>query len=357
MEESGVEALKAPKDASLKSRPKMEDIARRVGVHVSTVSRALAGSPLVQEETRKRIAEAVAEVGYVVNHGARGLRLQRTGQVLIMVPNIASAFFPEVVLGIEETLQAESCGVLIGNTSNDPEREDALARQLLNGAVDGMLLLTGRKPGVLQSVADADDRIVAISRPVPKTRIVCVGIDHGKAAQEATAYLIARGHRRVAHIAGPADSPVSQARLRGFRRALARAGLAAAPELEIHAAFSITAGQRAMEELLARRLGISAVLCSSDEVAMGAIKAARRAGRRVPDDISFVGFDDLEFAAVYEPALTTVHIPRRRLGNVAAETLLDLLAGHRPERKALLLPHQLIERDSVSAFAPPQAPR
>ncbi len=328
-------------------RPKMADIARLAGVSVATVSRALAGSAVVAEETRVRIEAAVNQTGYVVNHVASGLRLQRTRQILVLLPTIANPFFAEVVLGVEAEAQAQGFGVLIGSTGGAPEREEALARQLLTGAVDGLILLTGSRPTVLADQPAAAGRLVAVSERIPGAGVPTVSIDNIGAARQATAYLAGLGHRRIGHIGGPPGNILTAQRLKGFHLGLATAGLDAPPDAVRFGDFTFASGERAMAALLAAAPRPTAVFCSNDEMAIGAIKAARAHGLMVPRDLSVVGFDDIEIASAYDPPLTTVRQPRRALGRVGAELLVAALAAPAAPRRGARLAHELVIRDST----------
>jgi LacI family repressor for deo operon, udp, cdd, tsx, nupC, and nupG len=329
------------------ARPTMADIARRAGVSVSTVSRALAGSPLVTAATRRRIARLAGDAGYVLNQVARGLRLQRSRQILVILPTIANPFFAEVVLGVEEEAQARGYGVLVGNTSGAPEREQALGRHLLTGVVDGLLVLMGRIPSVLSDIAAAH-RVVAISERVPGSGIATVTIDNAAAAQDAVAHLLQLGHRRIAHIAGRARSNVALQRAKGYRLGLEAAGIASDEQLIVPGDFSIAAGEAGMHRLLELRPRPSAVFCANDEMAVGAIRAARARGLQVPRDLSVVGFDDVPVAASYDPPLTTIQQPRHEMGRVAAALLIDQLAHKRSTSDdAAYLPHRLVVRGST----------
>jgi LacI family transcriptional regulator, repressor for deo operon, udp, cdd, tsx, nupC, and nupG len=334
-------------------RPKMTDIARLAGVSVSTVSRALAGSKLVTDDTRERISRAAGDAGYVVNHVARGLRLQRSRQILLMLPTIANPFFAEVVLGAEQEAQAHGYGVLVGSTSGAPAREEALARHLLTGAVDGLIMLMGRMPEVLSAIA-AEDRVVAVSARVPGFDVSTVSIDNVAAAQAAVAHLLALGHRRIAHIAGRTGSIVAAQRLKGYRLGLAVCGIEPEADLIAAGTFSFESGEAAMHRLLALRPRPSAIFCGNDEMAIGAIKAARARGLRVPADLSIVGFDDIPYAAAFDPALTTIQQPRREMGRLAATLLIEQLAGKQTGRGGRELPYQLVIRQSTQPAALPQ---
>jgi LacI family repressor for deo operon, udp, cdd, tsx, nupC, and nupG len=343
-------AKRAERQDAAADRPTMADIARRAGVSVSTVSRALAGSPRVTPATRRRIAQLAGEAGYVLNQVAQGLRLQRSRQLLVILPTIANPFFAEVVLGVEEEAQARGYGVLIGNTSGAPEREAALGRHLLTGVVDGLLVLMGRIPSVLSDIAAAH-RVVAISERVPGSGIATVTIDNAAAAQEAVAHLLALGHRRIAHIMGRARSNVALQRVKGYRAVLSAAGLAPDESLIAPGDFSVAAGEAAMRRLLALPQPPTAVFCGNDEMAVGAIRAARARGLHVPADLSVVGFDDVPIAAAYDPPLTTVQQPRHEMGRAAAALLIDQLAGKERPGSDAPLPYRLIVRESTGPVA------
>lgn len=316
------------------SRTRMEDIARLAGVSVSTVSRALAGSPRVTGDTRARIEAAVRETGYVVNQVAQGLRLQRSRQLLVLLPTIANPFFSEVVQGVEEAAGIAGHGVLVGATEGDPAREAVLARQLLTGVVDGMVLLTGRIPDGLDLAARAG-QVVAVSETIAGAGLPTVAIDNQAASRDATAHLRDLGHVAIAHIAGPPGNVLTAQRIAGWR---AIAGEGPAPAF---GDFTMGSGETAMRALLAMTPRPTAVVCANDEMAIGAIKAARDAGLRVPEDLSVVGFDDISFAAFTYPPLTTIRQPRRDFGRAAVAALLDGVAPR-------TLAHTLVVRASTA---------
>jgi LacI family repressor for deo operon, udp, cdd, tsx, nupC, and nupG len=336
----------APEDG----RPRMADIARIAGVSVATVSRALAGSPRVTGETRERIEAAVRDTGYVVNRMARSLRLQQARQVFVMVPNIANPFHASVLLGAEEAAVAAGFHVLIGNTGGDPARAEDHARQLLTGAVDGMLLLGGRMPAPLKAPA-LQQRLVAVIEPVAADGVPVVEIDNTAGAREATRHLIGLGHRRIGHLGGTAATTATPKRFAGYAEALAEAGLEPRPDWVRYGTFSIATGAEQMAELLALPEPPTAVFCGSDEIAMGAIRTIKQARLRVPEDISIVGFDNIYFAAVTDPPLTTIDQPSRRLGFEAMRLLAERLAGVAEANRGVTVPYRLVVRAST---APPR---
>lgn len=322
------------------------DIARLAGVNPSTVSRALSGSPAVTPQTRARIVEIARESGYVANHNARMLRSRKANQILVIVPNIAAFSHPDVILGIEEALEEHNIGVIVGSTKGSEDREIALARQLITGTADGLILLNGRLPAELGEFPQYNRRIVAISRPVENPGIAFVGIDNEKAAAEATQYLLSLGRSRIMHMGGPEQSPIFAARAQGYRSAMRQAGLDEHGEVEHLCSFDITAGRDAMRAILSRRHLPDAILCASDELAFGAIQVAKERGIKVPEQIAFIGFDNHPVGEAFSPALTTISVPRRRLGFLGAQTLLRQMEEDREISGSQLLPYDFLVRAS-----------
>lgn len=322
------------------------DIARLAGVNPSTVSRALSGSQSVTEETRNRIAAIAKANGYVANHNARMLRSRQAHQILVIVPNIAAFSHPDVILGVEEALEEHGIGVIVGSTKGNEERENTLARQLITGTADGLILLNGRVPEEFQGLPQYAKRIVAVSRPVDFPGVPFIGIDNESAALEATQYLISLGRSRILHLSGPRESSIFAARAKGYQAAMAEAGLEADAEVMHLPFFTITSGRQALRDILTRRHLPDAVLCASDELAFGAIQSCREVGIKVPEQIAFVGFDNHPVSEAFSPPLTTVSVPRRDLGYIGAQTLLRSIADDLTETQAQILPYELIVRAS-----------
>ncbi|RWX69408.1 LacI family DNA-binding transcriptional regulator [Mesorhizobium sp. M2A.F.Ca.ET.039.01.1.1] len=327
-------------------RTTMHDIARLAEVDVSTVSRALADSPRVTEETKRRILKIVQDTGYVVNHGARMLRQSYSGQVLVMLPSIAFTYFPEVVLGIEDYVQERGFSVVVGSTRYDRGREDALAQQLLTGAADGIIFMTGMIPELIRTFPGFDRHVVGISRTILDDRIPQVNIDNYLAMKTATEHLLSLGHKSIAHLAGNQRSPTFRARAEAYQESMGDAGLGRYIKIVASDEYSIQAGTDKMNELLQEGTRPTAVICAGDDMAIGAMHAARLGGLAIPGDVAFVGFDDQPFSAVWNPSLSTIQIPRREMGMAGARLLLANmnLANDKPE--SIVLPHKLIVRES-----------
>jgi len=328
-------------------RATMADVARLAGVTPGTVSRALAGSTLVTPETRAKVTAAVQATGYVVNQAARSLRENRSRQILVALPNIANPFFAQVVAAVEQVAQEAGYAVLISNTGNTAVGERRVAQILLKGAVDGLIVHTGRLPADLAGIPDIARRVVAVAAPLPGSEITSVVIDECAAAREAASYLIGLGHRTIAHIGGP-PSVNSEARRRGYCDALVSAGMLVDEALIGSGNNTIASGQEAARIILSRQPRPTAVFCANDEMAIGTTIVAKEMGLRVPDDVSIVGFDDVDIAAYYDPPLTTVRLPRDEIGRTGMKELLALLDGKRKRTgRRIVLPHLLVVRQST----------
>jgi LacI family repressor for deo operon, udp, cdd, tsx, nupC, and nupG len=352
MDESG-QADGFERDGATMRAARIQDVAKLAEVSTATVSRALATPERVSPEARARVLEAIAKTGYVPNPAARSLRSQKTYMVLVVLPDLANTFFSKILRGIEETLFEAGYGMIISDLDGSPEKEAHFAAFTAAGRVDGAILLNGHLFGQSREGAGAPARIgiplVALCEAIPSADIPQIEIDNRVAASRMTQHLASLGHRSIAYVSGPAGNVLERERFQGYRDGLKAAGLAFDPALVIPGDYTIAAGIAAGQELVGRAERPSAVFCTSDEMAIGLMRTLLSSGLKVPEDISVAGFDDIEFAAVAEPALTTIHQPRRELGQAAASMLIDLLQG-KPSSRRIMLGTDLVIRDSV---APP----
>lgn len=331
-----------PEDGALPRTARIQDVARLAEVSTATVSRALANPERVSPEARARVMEAIAKVGYVPNPAARTLRSQKSRMVLVVLPNLGNIFFSKILRGIEETLFDAGYGMIIGDLDGSPEKEARFAAFMAGGQVDGAILLNGH----LVSEPKAAIPLVALCEAIPEAAIPQIEVDNRAATEEMIRYLASLGHRAIAYVCGPAGNVLERARFRGYRDGLEAAGLVFDPALVWPGDYSLEAGAQAGEGILGRAKRPTAVFCSNDEMAIGLMRTLISGGVRVPEDISVAGFDDIEFAAVVAPALTTVHQPRRELGQAGAAVLLDLLAGYAVQPR-VRLPTDLAIRAST----------
>jgi len=349
MDEAGQGDRSEQEGVSLRAA-RIQDVAKLAEVSTATVSRALATPERVSPEARARVQEAIAKTGYVPNLAARSLRSQKTGMVLVVLPDLANTFFSKILRGIEETLFEAGYGMIISDLDGSPEKEAHFAAFTAAGRVDGAILLNGHLFGQTREGEGKPARItiplVALCEAIPGADIPQIESDNRAAAARMTQHLASQGHRSIAYVSGPAINILERERFQGFKDGLEAAGLPFDSDLVIPGDYTVASGVMAGQNLLARSSRPSAVFCTSDEMAIGLMRTLFSAGLRVPDDISVAGFDDIEFAAVAEPALTTIHQPRRELGQAAATVLIDLLQG-RPTPKRIRLDTELVIRDSV----------
>jgi LacI family repressor for deo operon, udp, cdd, tsx, nupC, and nupG len=343
------------KERSRKSRQaasavaRIKDVARLANVSTATVSRTLATPERVSPAARARVMEAVAKVGYVPNPVARSLRSQRSHMVLVVLPDLGNIFFSKILRGIEEELFDAGYGMIIGNLDGSPEKEERFATFAATGQVDGVLLLNGhlfRQTGDGPQHAKVSVQLVALCEAIEGADIPQIEVDNRKAAHRMTRYLASLGHRHIGYVCGPAANVLEKERFRGYREALADLGAPFDPTCVWPGDYTLEAGSLVGRQLAARERRPTAVFCSNDEMAIGLMRTLALAGIRVPQDISIAGFDDIEFAAMANPSLTTVRQPRRELGRTGAAVLLDLMRG-RSSPSRIRLETELVERAST----------
>jgi len=324
----------------------IKDIAKAAGVSHSTVSRALAGSSLVAEETRQRIRRLAKEMGYSPSAVARGLVTKRTHTVGLVVTTIADPFVAEVVRGIEEMALDNGYSVILCESNAEPQREITAVRILREKRVDGIIVTASRVGSLyLPLLEEVEVPIVLINNQREGRYVYSVATDNVHGGEMATTHLLELGHKRIGYITGPEGASSSLDRLAGYRRALRSQNIGFVPALVSSGNGRIEGGERAMHQLMTLCPPPTAVFCYNDMTAIGAIAEARRMGFRVPQDISVVGFDDIAFAAYVDPPLTTVEQRKYEMGQIAMKMVLDILAGV-DTVSAITLQGQLVVRGS-----------
>lgn len=321
-------------------------VAAAAGVSIATVSRVLKTPDVVTKATREKVLAAVEATGYRPNALASGLRRAKSDNIVVVVPFIQNPFFSGVIQGIEGVAFAEGYQVLLGESQNDQARLDSYTAMLRSKTADGLILLGAALPSQL----DEKTPLVVACEYFPDHRLPAIRIDNEAAARMATEHLIGLGHKRIGKIAGPAENQLSRDRIAGYRAALEDAGLEYDEELVVEGAFDVESGHAAMTRLLDRERRPSAVFSSSDEMAIGALKAAREYGLTVPDDLSLVGFDGIRFADFCDPPLTTVVQPNVEIGAAAARMMIGILSGQAPAPEDIVLPAELLIRRSTRAI-------
>ena len=325
-------------------------MARLAGVHPSTVSRALHRADLpLRPETRRKVLAAVERLEYRPSAIARGLRLQRTKTLGMLVPDIANPFFPPIIRGAEEAARERGYEIVLCNTDDSPDRENASLRLLRERQADGVLFATSRMAdATLAAVRRERFPFVLVNRGSRVSADLSVEVDNERLASSVVAHLVSLGHRRIAHIAGPLSTTTGAERAAGYRDALRARGVAPVAGLVAEArAYSDEAGHEAARVLLRQRP--TAIFAANDLLMLGALRAARDAGLSVPRDLSLVGVNDIPLVGLIDPPLTTVRVPGREMGQLAARMLIALLENERIARKHVLLDTTLVVRGSTAA--------
>lgn len=303
------------------------DIAKHVGVSAGTVSRALSRPDKVLPATRTRIEQAAAALGYVPNTVARTLKTQRSGKILVTVPDIANPFFAQILQGAEDAAQALGYAVLLGDTQDQPDREERYAQMLRRNEADGMIVLGHRLPPTARAIVEQQGAAAPVVNGCefdPALGLPSVHIDNAAAARAVMEHLYALGHERIAVVGGPPDNPLHQQRLEGVRAAARARGRLRQLNI-VPGDFSVDSGHAAATTLLAAMPVPTAIFCFSDQMALGALAACRDLGIGVPDDLSIVGFDDLASSRYLTPPLTTIRQPMREIGERAVNLLLAII--------------------------------
>jgi LacI family transcriptional regulator len=337
-----------------RKRATIRDVARSADVSHQTVSRVINGEGAIAPATRARVERAIAELQFRPSHIARSLVSRRTRTVGLVMGDVASPFFPDVVRGVEDVLAPAGYSLLLSSSRRDAERERQNVHHLVERSTDGLIL--GAPQVAPQELADLAGRagvpMVFLNRAVQGSHVAAVWVDWQRGTAAVVAHLAALGHRRIGLVVPSRDEARLGNREDWYRPALAAAGLGPDPSLVFRDGLSLEGGHRAGQRLLAHAPRPTAVICHSDVMAVGVLRACAERGARVPGDLSIVGWDDVPHATLVTPALTTVRVPRYELGQAAARRLLDLLAG-RPAPPDARMPLELVCRQSSGPASPP----
>lgn len=317
-----------------RTNPTIDDLARRLGVHKSTVSRAMdpARRSMVSAELLQRVETAARELGYHPNRTAAALSTGRTRTIGVLLPDITNPVFPPILKGIEDALDAEGYFALVANTRRGERAAETAVARLQAQRVEGFLIASASKnDSWIEDLRKAGTPIVLVNRG-DDARLPAVISDDAFGMKLAVNHLVELGHKHIAHLAGPAVFSTGRARRLGFKQALAAHGLSAAGIVECNA-YSIEAGRIAMATLLdeggrnRRRLRFTGLIAANDLIALGAIQVLRERRISIPEDVSVIGHNDMPFLDHMTPALTSVRIHHYELGYRAARLLLDIRRG------------------------------
>jgi len=330
----------------------MKDVAQLAGVSTATVSRALMNPEKVSASTRKRVENAVLEAGYSPNSLARNLRRNESKTIVTIVPDICDPYFTEIIRGIEDAAMENGYLVLLGDSGQQQKRERSFVNLVFTKQADGMLLLGANLPFDVSKPEQKNlPPLVMACEYAPELELPTVHIDNLTSAFEAVNYLTQMGHKRIAQISGPEESALCKFRHQGYQQALRRAGITLNTAYSTNSNFSFEGGAKSLRQLLSLPDAPTAIFCHNDMMAIGAIQEAKKLGLRIPQDLSIIGFDDIQFSQYCDPPLTTVSQPRYEIGRQAMLMMLDLLKGRDVRAGSRLLETKLVVRNST---APPR---
>lgn len=337
-------------------RPTLRDIAKKVGVHPSTVSRVLNSqkSGKISQEVTLKVRKAAENAGFHLNPFARGLKTNRSFTVGVLIPDLTDPLFPPIVRGIENTLGPAGYTAILANCDNDPAHERRSFETMRARKVDGFLLVTAhRSDELVDRCVGESIPLVLINRHVDSPEVPSVANDDEGGVRLAVDHLVGIGHRHIGHVVGPQNLSTGYGRLMGFLSAMRANGLEAGNDvIAIAEDFTEGSGRKAALALLRRRPDVTAIVAAGDMLALGCYDALSELGLHCPEDISVTGFNDIAFAGKFAPPLTTVHAQKAEMGTEAARLILRIIQGETIRGVSLVLRPTLVVRGST---APPSA--
>jgi len=333
--------------------PTMKDVAKKAGVSISTVSHVINKTRYVEEETRKKVLDAIKELGYRPNIVARSLRKKSTNTIGLIVSNIANLFYPEVVRGIEDVLLQNKYNIILCNSDEDINKEREYIEVLYSKQVDGLIITPSKSTETrknLELFISQDIPVILVDRRISGIETDVVLADNVSGTYSATEYLLNLGHKRIAIITGPLDTTTGRERLEGYLKALEEHNIPIEKDLIREGNFKRDGGYERGKELLEMSNPPTAIISSNNLMTLGLISAINEKKLRIPKDISVISFDDMEWFQYFCPPLTSIYQPSYELGKNAGLLLMERLKRRRKKPKEVILPTRLIIRESC---APP----
>jgi LacI family transcriptional regulator len=326
----------------------VRDVAKLAGVSPITVSRVINNAGYISEETRKRVEEAIHLLGYVPNTLARSLRLRQTNTLALVLTDITNPFWTTVVRGVEDAASDAGFNVILCNTDESEVEQEKYLNVLLQKRVDGVLLVPVRcNRETVQIIQSQNVPLVVLDRHIPGVEVDSVRCDSEGGAYALIRLLIARGHRKIAMLSGPQGVSSADDRVAGYKRAFSYAGLNHPDELIFYGEFNQQSGYEMAQKALALEPRPTAIFAGNNFITMGAFKAVRDAGLKVPDNFALVGFDDLPVELIIDPFFTVAAQPAYEMGKQATELMLARVAGRAPAAcQEIILPIEIIVRRS-----------
>lgn len=326
----------------------IKDVAKEAQVSIATVSRVLNNIDVVNEDTKKKVLDAIDKLGYRPNIVARSLKTQRSRTLGIIIPDISNEFYPEIVRGAEDVANIYNYNIMLCNTDLDPEKEMEYLRVLREKMADGVLYMSNSlEPNILELIDKLGFPIVLVETRDKDKKLHSVTIDNLKAAKEGVQYLINKDNKNIVYIGTHEDmANAASLRYQGYKKALEENKIELDEGLVSFGGMKAKDGYNAIHNILSNKKDIDAIFCASDEIAMGAINALRDKGIKVPEDIDVMGFNNIYSADIFYPKLTTVAQPMYDMGSVGMRMLIKSINKEELEKQNYVLDYEIIERDS-----------
>lgn len=329
----------------------IKDVAKIAGVSIATVSRYINNPEQVKEKTRDKVASAIAQTGYAPNTLARNFRRGKSGIIFVVLPSIGDPFFEGVMKGIQSVAAEQHYSIFIRETQFNTLTADDYSNMILSKQADGIILLASLcpfSPGNMKKNGNQLPIIISCESVAPElSHFPSVRIDNVAAAKEATAYLVSQGHKDIGFVYGSHTSTLTQDRERGYRRAMKEAKLNIADGWVVEGGLTLDGARKATRNLLNHPNRPTAIFCANDEMAMGTLHEIKSAKLSVPDDISVIGFDDIRYAEVLDPPLTTIAQPSEEIGERTMHRLCKAIEGRDIGAEPEIVPHKLVIRRST----------
>ncbi len=331
---------------------KIKDVAREANVSVATVSRVLNNVPLVNDDTKKRVQDAIKRTGYKPNAIARSLKMQKTNTFGIMIPDITSPYYTEIVRGVEDICNMYDYHIILCNTDSNAKKEETYLDVLIEKQCDGILYIgKGISQELKNKMVDSNVPLVIGAIHDHEYSIPSVMIDNEKAAYDIAKFLIEKGHKEIAYFSdNDHNALVAREREEGFRNALEEEGLELPKEWEKMGETTVLGGYKMMEALLKEERRPTAIVAVNDEAALGAIRKASEEGINIPRDMSICGYNNYYISEWVRPSITTVAQPMYDIGAVSARMLIKMINDEELASKHIIVPHEIIERESTSSI-------
>ena len=307
--------------------PTLNDVAQKAGVSTATVSRCLNSPERVSKRTRDKVEQAINVLGYTPKFAARMMASKRTYTIGAIIPTMENAIFARGIQAFQDELHLRGYTLLIASSSYDPQIEEDQIRTLVSRGVDGMLLIGhDRNPEIIDFLGKKNIPALVAWAYNPKAKLSSIGFDNFAAMGELAKYVLSLGHKRIGMISAWTErNDRARARVMAVRHVLSESGLNASNLKLIETDYGIETGAVAFEEIMSQPRPPTVIICGNDVLAVGALRQAKKLGITVPNNVSITGFDDIELAQIVSPELTTIHVPHRHMGEMAAQCLLNIV--------------------------------